>query len=131
MHTRRFWRAVVRIGASLLCAVLFYAAWMVVFLLALNLESPAVETILWLLVPVITAAGFATGITLRQRLAGSTGPRFLRIFLWPLIGCAVGAGTVYRFGPMLIVFAMLFTGTASIALREVVGFLRSGEPARD
>ena len=100
-------------------------------MLALSLESPAVEDILWLLAPVIAAAGFATGVMLRERLAGKKQHCFLRIFLWPLIGCAVGAGTVYQFGPMLIVFAMLFTGTASIALREAVGFLRSGEPARD
>ena len=128
---RRLWKALVRIAVSLLCAIVFYAAWMVVFLLALNLVSPTVENILWLLAPVITAAGFATGVMLRERLAGKTQPRFLRIFLWPLIGCAVGAGIVYQFGPMLIVFAMLFTGTASIALREGVGFLRSGQPARD
>ena len=129
MDLRRCWKAIVRIALSLLCAVIFYLAWMAVFILTTRLDSPAVETMLWLLAPVITAAGFATGIAARERLAGKTRTRFLSIFLWPLIGCAIGAGIVYWFGPMLIVFAMFFTGTASIALREVVGFFRGEKPA--
>jgi hypothetical protein len=103
---------------------------MAAFLLNARLDSSVVEAILWLLAPVITAAGFATGIAVRERLAGPKRSRFLRILLWPLIGCAIGAGLVYSFGPMLIVFAMLLTGTASIALREVVGFFRGEEPAK-
>ena len=47
-------------------------------------------------------------------------PGFSRILVWPLIGCAVGAGIVYWFGPMLIVFGMFVAGTASVALRETV-----------
>jgi hypothetical protein len=31
---------------------------------------------------------------------------------------------------MLTVFAVFFTGTASMALREVVGFFRGEEPAK-
>jgi hypothetical protein len=124
MELRRLWRALVRVAFSLLCACLFYSAWMAAFLLTTRLDSPAVETILWILAPVMTAAGFATGIAIRERLAGTARPSFLRIFIWPLIGCAVGAGFVYWFGPMLIVFAMLAAGTASITLREMVGFFK-------
>jgi len=122
MDLRRFWRALVRIAFSLLCGSIFYSAWMAVFLLVTRVDSPVVETILWLLAPVIAAAGFATGIAIMERLSEKKRPSFLRIYIWPLIGCAVGAGIVYWFGPMLIVFAMLAAGTASIALREVVGF---------
>ena len=46
--------------------------------------------------------------------------RFFHILLWPLSGCAVGAGVVYWFGPMLIVFGMFAAGTASVIIREVV-----------
>gem|GEM_PF-688579 len=130
MDLRRFWKAILRIAFSLVCAIVFYIAWMAAFILTARLDSPVVETILWLLAPVITAAGFATGIAVRERLAGQKRSRFLRIFLWPLIGCAIGAGLMYSFGPMLMVFAIFFTGTASMALREVVGFFRGGEPAK-
>lgn len=108
-----------RIACSLLGAGLFYAAWMVLFLLTSGSASPFLQAILWLLAPVMTAAGFALGVVLLDRLAGHSRIAFLRIFPWPLVGCAVGAGIVYWFGPMLIVFAMFAAGTASIALREV------------
>ncbi len=130
MDSRRFWKALVRMAFSLLCAIIFYLAWMASFILTTRLDSPVAETILWLLAPVITATGFAAGIMLRERLAGQERSRFLRIFIWPLIGCVIGAGIVYWFGPMLIAFAMLFTGTASIVLREVVRFFRGEEPAQ-
>ncbi|MGD9404172.1 MAG: hypothetical protein PVH95_03390 [Anaerolineae bacterium] len=129
MDLRRFWKAILRIAFSLVCAIVFYIAWMAAFILAARLDSPVLETILWLLAPVITAAGFATGIAVRERLAGTKRSCFLHIFLWPLIGCAVGAGLVYSLGPMLMVSAIFFTGTASMALREVVGCFRGGEPA--
>jgi hypothetical protein len=45
--------------------------------------------------------------------------RFIHIYRWPLVGCAIGAGVVYWFGPMLVVFGMLAAGTASVVLREV------------
>jgi hypothetical protein len=130
MDPRRFWKALVRIAVSLLCAIVFYLVWMVAFLLTTGLESPVAETILWLLAPVITAAGFATGIAVRERLSGKARSHFLRIFLWPLIGCAIGAGIVYPLGPMLIGFGMLAAGTASMALREVAGYFGTRQSAR-
>ncbi len=78
-----------------------------------------VKALLRLSAPVTTAAGFALGIALFERLAGHSRTAFLRIFLWPLVGCAIGDGVVYWFGPMLIVFAIFAAGTASIAIREV------------
>ena len=127
---RSFWRALVRIAFSLLCASIFYFAWMAAFILTTRLDKPVVETVLWLLAPVITAAGFATGIAIMERRAKKKRPSFFRIFVWPLIGCAVGAGIVYWFGPMLIVFVMIAAGTVSIALREVVGFFTAPGPDR-
>jgi len=126
MDLGRFVRAVARIAFSLLCASIFYLAWMAAFLLLTRADSQVVETILWLLAPVITAAGFATGAAIMERRVRRTRVPFLRIYIWPLLGCAAGAGAVYWFGPMLIVFAMLVAGTASIALREAIGFLRGG-----
>lgn len=113
------WRALVRVALSLLCAGLFYAAWLAVFLLTAELDHPIVQAIRWLSAPVITAAGFATGIAIPGRFTKAKRVGFLRVLLWPLIGCAVGAGAVYWFGPMLIVFGMFAAGTASVVIREV------------
>jgi hypothetical protein len=91
MGSRRLWKVLGRIACSLLCAGVFYFAWMAVFLLTGNPANPVAKTILWLLAPVTTATGFAVGITLFERLAGKSRPAF----------------------------GMFLAGTASVALREV------------
>ena len=50
--------------------------------------------------------------------------KFLNIFKWSLIGCAIGAGAVVWFGPMLIVFGMFLVGMVSVALREIISLRR-------
>lgn len=125
MSARYLWQVFVRAAVSLLCAGIFYFAWMAVFLLAAGLDSSV--TILWLLAPVTTATGFATGSAVSERLTGARKTKFLRLFTWPLIGCVIGAVAVYGFGPMLIVFAMLAAGTASVVLREVVLHINQDE----
>ena len=89
-----------------------------------RLDSPVAEAALWLLAPVATAAGFATSIVISERLTRASRTRFSRLLAWPLLGCAIGAGVVYGFGPMLIVFGMFGAGTASVALGEVLRFAR-------
>jgi hypothetical protein len=74
--------------------------------------------VMWILSPVVTALGYALGIVLGERLTKASPTRFDRILIWPLIGCAIGAGIVVWFGPMLIVFGMFLLGTASVILRE-------------
>jgi hypothetical protein len=86
------------------------------FLLNEDMASSFIRTVLWLLAPIVTAAGFTSGILLFEKRKKKK--KFLFIFLWPLIGCSVGAGVVYWFSPMLIVFGMFAVGTASIVLRE-------------
>jgi hypothetical protein len=76
---------------------------------------------------VVTAIGFAGGVALVGQATGHGGAGFGRVFLWSLVGCAIGAGAVYWIGPMLIVFGMFAAGTASIALREIVLVLRKGK----
>jgi hypothetical protein len=124
VNLKCLWRLLARVITSLLCGGVFYFAWMAVFFLATGLDGPAVEVVLWLLAPVVTATGFATGIVTFDRLTSANEKGFLRVFTWPLIGCAIGAGVAYWFGPMLIVFGMFVAGAASIALREVVAFHR-------
>jgi hypothetical protein len=74
----------------------------------------------WLLGPVITEAGFASGLAVGERVTAAHRSTFWRILLWPLAGCAIGAGAVYPFGPMLIVFGMFAVGTVSVIAREAV-----------
>jgi hypothetical protein len=109
-----------RAGFSLVCAGVSYSIWLAVFLLALSRGSSMLEAIGYLSAPVVTAAGFAAGAAFTERLTGAGRTSFLRIFPWPLIGCAVGAAAVFWFGPMLIVFGMFAAGTGSVALRELV-----------
>ena len=114
------WRGLIKTALSLFCAGVLYTGWLAAFLLTSGLDSSIVQVIRWLSAPAITAAGFAAGVAIFEHLAGVRKTGFFGIFLWPLSGCAVGAGATYWFGPMLIVFGMFAAGTASVIIREVV-----------
>lgn len=109
-----------RVAFSLLCAGIFYSLWLGAFILFAESGRSFVKVIGWLSAPVATATGFTTGIVILEHLARKSRPNFFHIFIWPLIGCAIGAAAVYWFGPMLIVFGMFAAGTASVVLRELV-----------
>lgn len=110
----------VRVIIPLICGGITYSLWMAAFLLVSKSGSQIVEGILWLLAPVVTASGFTTGIRIIEHFNEATDTGFFPIFVWPLIGCALGAIAVYWHGPMLIVFSMLAAGAASIFLRDIV-----------
>lgn len=130
MNRRVLWGVFIRIAAPTLCGGVAYVIWLAVFLLLSGLRRPVVEVLGWVSAPVVTAAGFASGAAMSGRLTKARGSRFLRIFVWPLIGCSFGAAVVYWFGPMLIVFGMFAAGTASIALREMILWSRGGSEKR-
>ena len=109
-----------RASFSLLCGGISYFVWMAAALLSSSLDNPPLKAFLWLLAPIVTAFGFAAGIAILERGTKTSKTTFLRIFIWPLVACTLGAVAVYWFGPMLIVFAMLAAGAASVFLREVV-----------
>lgn len=119
VNLRHVWRTSVRIFISALSAGFFYSAWMALFLFIKKFDVSIVEYLFWALAPVFTAAGFAAGILVLDRMAGTRTTKFLVIFIWPLVGCAFGAIAVYWFGPMLIVFGMLIGGSLGITLREI------------
>jgi hypothetical protein len=106
---------------SLLLGGVFYSAWLAAFLWATHLENAPLERALFVLAPVVTAAGFATGVTLVDKLAGTSPTGFFLSWVWALAGCAIGALAVYFYGPMLIVFTMLVGGTLAVVLREITG----------
>jgi len=64
------WRSLVRTAFSLLGGGVLYFFCMAAFLWAARLDSPAVETVLWLLAPVVTAVGFAAGVATLERPPG-------------------------------------------------------------
>ena len=119
-------KALLSVTSSVLCAGIFYVGWMAVFIPAFKTGSSLLRGIGWLSAPVVTAAGFAAGIWIAERLIGASKTRFSRIFVWPLAGCALGAATVFWFGPMLIVFGMFAAGTASVVLKELILGTREG-----
>jgi len=119
VNLKYVWRTSVRIFLSALSAGIFYSAWMAVFFIAKGFDVLIVEYLLWALAPVFTASGFATGILVLDRMAGTRTAKFLPIFIWPLIGCAIGAIVVYWFGPMLIVFGMFVGGSLGMVIREI------------
>jgi hypothetical protein len=109
-----------KIALSVLCAGLFYTGWMAFAIPGLKSGPVFVKVICWLTAPPATAAGFAAGIVIVERLAGDKRGSFVHVFLWPLTACAAGALAVFFFGPMLIVFAMFAAGTASVIVREAL-----------
>ena len=133
MNLRPLCGVFVRVILSVVFAGIFYIGWLAVAILALKSENAGtvLKAIIWLTAPLITAFGFATGVLIFELFPG-TGEKskFLNIFKWSLIGCAIGAGSVVWFGPMLIVFGMFLIGTASIALREIVRIKKQNKEDR-
>jgi hypothetical protein len=111
-----------RVVSSLVFAGIFYTGWMAVAIAVYKsgLDSFALKVLVWLSPPVVTAAGFAVGVAIFELLPHTRKSKFGNIFRWSLIGCAIGAGIVVWFGPMLIVFGMFALGTASVALRDLM-----------
>jgi hypothetical protein len=119
--------AIGRIFFSVLLAVVFVGGWIaatdsVVTLLASgdNNSWAVIHTIYIWASPVVTAAGFAVGIWLAERLSGKRKTKFLRIFAWPLVGCTMGAAAIFLIGPLVFSF-----GTTSLVIREVLAAKRS------
>jgi len=110
-------KVVLRVIFSTLLAGIFYSLWMAIFLLT-RPENSLLEGLLWLLAPLITALGFALGPFLTKKLQKEEDNRFLETYVWALAGCLLGAGVVFWFGPMLIVFGMFLAGGLSMVIKE-------------
>jgi hypothetical protein len=110
-------KRILRVVTASIFGVIFYLLWLVLFLLNLHFDLLAVNP-LWFLAPVLTGFGYYLGILLFDRLAGVKTHSPGLAFLWPLVGCSLGAFIVYWLGPMLIVFSMLVFGALSVAARD-------------
>jgi hypothetical protein len=130
MNIRLLCGVFVKVILSVIFAGIFYTAWMAVSIIEFRsgLDSIVLKIFLWLIGPIVTALGFATGIVISERVLRSREKsKFLNIFKWSLAGCAIGAGSVVWFGPMLIVFGMFTFGTAAIAVRETLIIRKAGK----
>ena len=122
--------SVPRFVVSVLFGAAFYVAWMALFLVCHPNCSALFRGLLWILAPIITGLGFFAGAALFIRFRRLPHPPLLRLYLYPLIGCSIGAAVVFPFGPMLIVFGMCLLGSLSILLLELVDFRRFAATAQ-
>lgn len=111
----------VRVVLSIIFSGIFYFGWLTFALPVLKSESasPLLVNIAWIAAPVTMALGFTVGVFIFERFPGTRKSKFIDIFRWSFIGCAIGAGVVALFGPMLIIFGMFALGTAAVAIREI------------
>ena len=72
-----------------------------------------------MLAPVVTAVGYAVGLRMGERLLTQRKTDFLRILVWPLVGCTLGAIALCWIGPMWVGIGTFIGGAASVVLREV------------
>ena len=113
------WRSLLRIFISLIAGSLLYGVWLAIFL-GINPNDELLENLLWISAPLVTSLGFSLGVHFFNKIFQDDQGGFLRIVVWPLTGCSIGALVVYWFGPMLVVFSMLVGGVVSIFIRDVI-----------
>ena len=105
---------------SFLFGVVAYVLWLAAFLLLAGWDGGTVGALLWLAAPAVTALGFTVGISYYNRWSGAEPESFRRVFVWPFVGCTLGAIAVYWLGPMLIVAGLLVAGLLGTVAREFV-----------
>ena len=110
----------VRIVVPVLVAGVFWIGFLAVFIPAVKTGNSLLIAVGWLSAPVVTGAGFAVGCMIGERLTNVRRSRYSRVFAWCFAASALGAGAVFWFGPMLIVFAMFLAGTAVVIAGETV-----------
>ncbi len=100
------------VAVSVLLGLVFHAAWVVLFIFASSQGAArVVKVMLWLLAPVISAAGFGAGLTLVPRGPSRRRTAFRTAFRIAFIGCAIGAAVMSPLGPMVVGFGVLAGGT--------------------
>jgi hypothetical protein len=112
------WRCAIRLVIALVLGLTLHAAWMALFILGASLgASGIVRGALWLVGPIMTAAGYATGLTIRVQGVSTLKWRFWQVFIVVLVCCAVGAIVGRPLGPMFVGLGVLAAGgLSSLAL---------------
>jgi hypothetical protein len=107
------------VAVSILVAGVFHIGWLAAFIPAAKSGIVALKILGWILAPIITALGYAAGLLMGERMLTARKTDFLRILVWPLVGCSLGAVALCSVGPMWIGIGTCVGGTASVVLREV------------
>ena len=109
----------VLVSLSILAAVVFHIGWLAAFIPAAKSGVVVLKILGWTLAPVVTATGFATGLWIGERWLTQRTADFLRIFMWPLVGCVLVAAALGRIGPMWVGIGIFIGGAVCVVLREV------------
>ncbi len=107
------------VAVSILVAGVFHIGWLAAFIPAAKSGVMVLKILGWMAAPVVTALGYAVGLWIGQRRLTTRESDFLRILVWPLVGCTLGAVALCWFGPMWIGIGTCIGGVASVVLREV------------
>jgi len=106
------------VALSILVAGFFHIGWLAAFIPAAKSGVMALKIPGWMSAPVVTAVGYAVGLWMGERLLTQRETDFLRIFLWPLVGCTLGATALSWIGPMWVGIGTCVGGAASVVFRE-------------
>jgi hypothetical protein len=104
-------RFAIRFTIAVVLGGMLHVAWVTLVILGRSLgASGTARDALWLAGPIVTAAGYATGLAIRVRGASTVKRRFLQVFVVVLIGCAFGAIVGRPLGPMFVGLGALAAG---------------------
>ena len=119
MNTKLLLKQLAVVAVSILVAGVFHIGWLAAFIPAAKSGVMALKILGWLSAPVVTAVGYAAGLWIGERLLTPRTTDFLRILVWPLVGCSLGAAALSWVGPMWAGIGTVVGGAASVVLREV------------
>lgn len=120
LDTKLLLKSLAVVAVSILVAGVFHIGWLAAFIPAAKSGVMALQTLGWLSAPVVTAAGYAAGLWMGTRLLTTRTTAFLRILVWLLVGCSLGATALCWIGPMWAGSGTVIGGAASVVLREVM-----------
>ncbi len=109
----------IRAAVSVLGGVIGFAVWLIVVLSRMPRPPVPPSFALTLTAPVVTAVGFALGMSVAERLTRRRRGALRGTFLWTLVGCSVGTLVMFPFGGMLVGFGLFGLGTTALLVREV------------
>jgi hypothetical protein len=106
---------------SVLVAGVFHIGWLAAFIPAAKSGVTVLKILGWVSAPPVTALGYAAGLWIGERSLTQRKTDFLRIFVWPLVGCTLGAVSLCWVGPMWVGIGTFVGGAVSVVLREARG----------
>lgn len=120
LDTKRLLKSLAVLAVSILVAGVFHIGWLAAFIPMAKSGVMTLKIVGWLAAPVVTAVGYAAGLWMGERLLSHRTTDFLRILVWPLVGCSLGAAALFWIGPMWAGIGTVVGGAASVVLREVM-----------